>query len=68
MDDPVIDRRLDLPELLTVAEAAEVLRVHPNTVKRLGDRGELPFFRVVRRGDRRIRRSDLEAYIRRMRG
>lgn len=31
-----------LPELLTLAEIAEVLRVHPRTVSRLLDAGKFP--------------------------
>ena len=45
--------------LLTATEVAEMLHLHVNTVKRLGDRGELPFFRVVKRGDRRFRYEDV---------
>jgi len=41
-----------------------MLQLHVNTVKRLGDRGELPFIRVCKRGDRRVRLSDVHAYIR----
>jgi excisionase family DNA binding protein len=54
--------------LLTVTEVAEWLHLHPNTVKRLGDRGALPFTRVTNRGDRRYRRSDVEAYLDRLNG
>jgi excisionase family DNA binding protein len=50
--------------LLTANEAAQLLRVHRNTLARLGDRGQLPFLRVVERGDRRYRRSDVQAYLR----
>jgi len=31
----------------------------------LGDRGELPFFRVVKRGDRRFRYSDVVEFLHR---
>ena len=44
----------EVGKLLTAAEVAEMLHLHVNTVKRLGDRGELPFFRVCKRGDRRF--------------
>lgn len=52
-----------MSDLLTAREAAEFLHVHVNTIKRLGDRGVLPFFRVSERGDRRYRRSDLESFL-----
>jgi excisionase family DNA binding protein len=34
-----------------------------NTVKRLGDRGELPFYRVCKRGDRRFRLDDVMKFL-----
>lgn len=49
--------------MLTAKEAAHFLKLHVNTVKRMGDRGELPFYRVGARGDRRFRRSDIELYL-----
>lgn len=52
--------------MLTTAEVAEMLHLHVNTVKRLADRGELKFVRVTRRGDRRYRPEDVEAYLREM--
>jgi excisionase family DNA binding protein len=32
-------------------------------VKRLGDRGELPFYRVCKRGDRRFRYEDVMKFL-----
>jgi len=45
--------------LLTVKEAADLLSIHPNTVRRWADEGILPAFRMGRRGDRRFQRSDI---------
>jgi excisionase family DNA binding protein len=53
----------ELGPLLTATEVAEMLHLHVNTVKRLGDRGELPFFRVCSRGDRRFRLADVMAFL-----
>ena len=53
----------DLGPLLTASEVAEMLHLHVNTVKRLGDRGELPFFRVCSRGDRRFRHEDVMTFL-----
>ena len=53
----------ELGPLLTASEVAEMLHIHVNTVKRLGDRGELPFFRVCRRGDRRFRLEDVMSFL-----
>jgi excisionase family DNA binding protein len=49
--------------MLTAAEVAEMLHLHVNTVKRLGDRGELPFYRVCKRGDRRFRLDDVMRFL-----
>jgi excisionase family DNA binding protein len=54
--------------LLTAREVADLLHIHPNTVKRISDRGELPFLRVCSRGDRRYRICDVEALLRRTSG
>lgn len=48
-----------LPDLLTVREVAEVLRVSPLTIKRWGKRGKLPAIRINSRGDRRYRKEQV---------
>lgn len=47
----------DLPDLLTVREVAEILRVSPLTIKRWGKRGKLTPLRINSRGDRRYRKE-----------
>lgn len=49
-------------EFLTVAEVAQLLKLNPQTVRNVIDRGELPAIRV---GSRRVRiqRSDLDAFL-----
>lgn len=52
--------RLDinnLPDLLTVREVADLLRVSPLTIKRWGKRGKLPAIRINSRGDRRYKKQ-----------
>jgi excisionase family DNA binding protein len=49
----------NLPDLLTVREVAELLRVSPLTIKRWGKRGKLPPIRINSRGDRRYRKSSV---------
>lgn len=50
--------RLDeLPDLLTVREVAELLRVSPLTIKRWGKRGKLSAIRINSRGDRRYKKE-----------
>ncbi len=57
----------ELGRMLTASEVANMLHLHVNTVKRLGDRGELPFYRVCKRGDRRVRLEDVMRFLDRSR-
>lgn len=57
----------ELGPMLTASEVADMLHLHVNTVKRLGDRGELPFYRVCKRGDRRFRLDDVMRFLDRSR-
>lgn len=50
-----------LPNMLTVKEAADFLRVHFNTVKRLLSMGKLPGRKVGRQW--RIEKDDLKRYM-----
>ena len=45
--------------LLSVAQAAGLLGVHPNTIRAWTDAGRLTAYRINARGDRRFRRSDV---------
>lgn len=45
--------------LLTVAQAATLLGVHPNTLRGWTDAGRLSAYRINARGDRRFRREDV---------
>jgi len=47
----------DLPDLLTIREVAELLRVSPLTIKRWGKKGKLPAIRINSRGDRRYKKE-----------
>jgi len=47
----------DWPELLTVKEVANILRVSPLTIKRWGKRGKLTPIRINSRGDRRYKKE-----------
>ena len=59
---PKIKKNLDLsnlPDLLTVSEVAELLRVSTLTIKRWGKRGKLPAIRINSRGDRRYKKESV---------
>jgi excisionase family DNA binding protein len=57
-DKKKIEVRLkNMPDLLTVREVADLLRVSPLTIKRWGKRGKLPPIRINSRGDRRYRKE-----------
>ena len=47
----------DLPDLLTIREVAQLLRVSSLTIKRWGKRGKLPAIRINSRGDRRYKKE-----------
>ena len=55
--------RNDAPALLTVAQAATLLGVHPNTLRSWTDAGRLTAYRINSRGDRRFRRGDVERLL-----
>lgn len=49
-------------DLLSTAEACQILQVHPNTLRRWADQGSLPSVRTP--GNlRRFRRDDVEALL-----
>jgi excisionase family DNA binding protein len=47
----------DLPDLMTIREVAQLLRVSPLTIKRWGKKGKLPAIRINSRGDRRYKKD-----------
>lgn len=53
-------RRPPVPEYLTVADVAALLKLSEKTVYRLAQRGELPGFKAG--GSRRFRRRDIDAW------
>jgi excisionase family DNA binding protein len=53
----------ELGKMLTASEVAEMLHLHVNTVKRLGDRGELKYYKVCKRGERRFLLEDVRRFL-----
>mgnify|MGYP001609991539 CR=1 FL=1 len=52
-----------LPKLLTIRQAAEILNVHVETLRRWDKAGKLKAIRVNDRGDRRYKPEDLERIV-----
>ena len=53
----------NLDKLLGIKEAAEILHVHPNTLRRWSAQGKIGAYRMGSRGDRRFRQSDITRFI-----
>ena len=53
------DQFEDLPDMLTLQQASEVLNVHPNTLRNWDNQGVLKAIRYGKRGDRRYKKQDL---------
>lgn len=56
-------KKKPLPELLTLSEAAGVLKVHPNTLRKWDRKGVLKAVRFGQRGDRRYKREDIDKLV-----
>lgn len=50
--------------MLTVTDVAQLLGVHPNTVRQWNQKGILKSYRIGPRGDRRFRREDVDDFLR----
>jgi len=59
----VRDRGSDQDPLISVAQAAALLGVHPNTIRAWSEGGRLTAYRINARGDRRFRRGDVERLL-----
>jgi len=53
--------------MLRAGEAAQLLGVHTNTVRRWSDQGILRAYLISTRGDRRFRRTEIEGFLRQRR-
>ena len=49
--------------MLTTSDVAQLIGLHPNTVRRWNRRGILKSYRVGARGDRRFRREEVDAFL-----
>lgn len=53
-------KKQQTPELLTLSETSQILKVHPNTLRKWDKKGLLKAVRFGQRGDRRYRKEDIE--------
>ena len=53
----------DMPEILTLKQACEILNCHPNTLRNWDRRGVLVAIRFGTRKDRRYRKEDIVKLI-----
>lgn len=56
-------RRSKNPELLTLKETCEILKVHPNTLRQWDKKGILKAVRFGVRGDRRYRFKEINKLL-----
>ncbi|MBA7601438.1 hypothetical protein ES703_08511 [subsurface metagenome] len=54
---------LDSKVMLTTGDVAQLLGLHPNTVRRWNKKGILKSYRISPRGDRRFRREDVDGFL-----
>ena len=52
-----------MPSMLRVSEAARMLHVHPNTLRKWSSAGLIPSYRIGRRQDRRFLVEDLMNFL-----
>ena len=53
----------EIGNMLTISEAAQLLHVHPNTLRRWADKGIIDSFRITKRGDRRFLYSNIDEFL-----
>lgn len=52
-----------LPELVTLKEACDLLKVHANTLRQWDEKGILKAVRIGQRKDRRYRLEDIKKHL-----
>ena len=54
-----MNTKQELPELLTLKQTCELLKVHPNTLRQWDAKGILKAVRVAARMDRKYKKEDI---------
>lgn len=57
-----------MSNMLTVREVAELLHVHPNTLRRWSNKGRIRAYRINPRGDRRFKREEIVRFLKELNG
>ena len=52
-------------KMLTVSEVADLLHVHPNTLRRWSEEGRIETYQINSRGDRRYKQKDINDFLNR---
>jgi len=60
------NERMD--NMLTVREVADLLHVHPNTLRRWSNKGRIRAYRITPRGDRRFKREEIVRFLTELNG
>ncbi len=53
-------------KLLRIRETAKILGVNPETLRRWDREGKLPAIIISKRGDRRYKKEDIEAFLKKL--
>lgn len=56
-------KKQQVSELVTLSEASQILKVHPNTLRKWDRKGILKAVRFGERGDRRYRKEDIMSFM-----
>lgn len=58
-----MNKKQELPELLTLKQVCELLKVHPNTLRQWDEKGILKAVRFGARKDRKYKKEDIMKFI-----